>query len=80
MKQEYHQLEPKRIAKRTLDKAEFREDVRGEKYEEGKLYRSRNYPGEYFTWHPYDKSEHKDRGAKGEWRMGAISNSEDDEE
>jgi hypothetical protein len=72
----FHQLDPKTFGERALDKMEFREDVKGERYEEGKVYRSRNYPNEYFTWHPFDASQRKlpgNEGVKGEWRMGALS-------
>ena len=72
----FHQLDPKSFGARALDKMEFREDVKGERYEAEKPYRSRNYPGEYFTWHPFSAEERKkpgNEGIKGEWRMGALS-------
>ena len=71
----FHQLDPKSFGQKALDKMEFREDIKGEKYEPNRVYRSRSYPGEYFTWHPFSADERKapgNEGVKGEWRMGAL--------
>ena len=64
----YHQLDPKKFGQKALDKLPFREDVKGEKYEDGATYRSHAYPNEYFVW----KTNPKGSETKGEWQMGAV--------
>ena len=76
MRKQYHQLDPKSFSQKAVDDVLYREDVKGEKYEEGVIYRDRNYPDEYFTWHKLEEGQKKlpgNEGIKGEWRMGAIA-------
>lgn len=68
MRRAYHQLDPKRFGQKSFDKLPFREDVKGEKYEDGAIYRARSYPNEYFVWKAYKKGAE----TKGEWQMGAV--------
>lgn len=76
MRKAYHQLEPRKFTQKEISDAPFRDEVKGEKYEEGKVYQDKNYPLAYFTWHPFSAEDRKkpgNEGVKGEWRMGAIA-------
>jgi hypothetical protein len=64
----YHQNDPMKFTKAKFDKLEFRQDVKGEKYQEKTPYRDHNYPEEVFFWHAYPRGSE----TKGEWRMGAA--------
>jgi hypothetical protein len=75
MRRTYHQLDPKRFGQKTFEKLPFREDVKGEKYEDGGTYRARAYPNEYFVWHTFDAKKQKlpgNEGVKGEWQIGTA--------
>ena len=64
----YHQLDPARIGRKDFDGLPFRQDVKGERYKEGQLYRDRTYPDEVFAWKAYEKGAE----TEGEWQMGAA--------
>lgn len=66
----WHQLDPVKMSQKKFDSLPFRDEVKGEKYEEGQVYRSQTpgYENEVFTWHPHPKGAE----TKGEWRMGAA--------
>ena len=64
----YHQLDPVRIKRKDFDALPFREDVKGELYKEGQLYRDRTYTEEVFAWKAYPKEAE----TAGEWHMGAA--------
>jgi len=49
------QLDPVRIKRKDFDALPFREDVKGEMYKEGQLYRDRTYTEEVFAWKAYPK-------------------------
>ena len=68
VRKQYHQLDPIRFSRKNFDALPFRQDVKGEKYEEGTVYRCRNYPEEVFLWVAYPKGAE----TKGEWQMGAA--------
>lgn len=65
---QYHQLDPIKISKRDFDGLPFRQDVKGELYKEGQLYRDRTYVDEVFCWKPHPK----DHETPGEWQMAAA--------
>lgn len=68
MRQAWHQLDPVEMSQKDFDKLPFREDVKGEAYKDGELYRARAYPSEVFVWVAYEK----DAPTKGEWHMAAV--------
>jgi hypothetical protein len=68
-----YQYKPVRMPKSELEKLEYRDDVKGEKYQEGVPYRTREgYPNCVFFWHPLPKGS----DAKGEWRMAPLASGE----
>lgn len=68
MREAWHQLDPVEMSQKEFDELPFREDVEGEHYKDGELYRARNYPEEVFVWVAYEKGA----PTKGEWQMAAV--------
>jgi hypothetical protein len=68
MRKTWHQLDPVKMGQKALEKLPYREDVKGEKYENGAKYRSRTYPEEIFVWKAYPKGS----DTKGEWQVGGV--------
>jgi hypothetical protein len=58
-REQFHQFDPVRMAPKKFEELEFRDEVKGEKYQEGVAYRDKNYPGTVFYWKAYDADHHK---------------------
>lgn len=71
-RQAFHQIDPVKMAPSKFEGLDFRDEVKGEKYQEGVAYRDKNYPGTIFYWKSYDADHHKKMKATAEKALKSV--------